>query len=359
MDDDNPPGPCGFLPDQLPANVTQQVLVDIATDHVNQIWGFIGRDYAGKAFAELSLPFLSLQAFDQQTRWPTADRLPIGFDPEGWLDIGRDPGLQVRELNLQNLTGTGVALAVIDKPILSTHTELQGRITYIDVFGSDDRTHFHGIACASILAGKTCGVAPEASLYYFAVPDNGQNFLNYSVAVERLVKINRDLPGDKKIRLVSISDGMIGPYQKEWDFAKNELKAADIELIYSCNDILAGFAWGGCPPFLDRQNLLSYDFSPFWKQRQLPKDAIIIPAGYRTTASNAGSDVYVYWGNGDKSWAIPYVAGLAALAWQARPLLTYQQIENLLRETAFERPDRSRVIQPVAFMDAVVCSIPS
>jgi serine protease AprX len=354
--DDNPPGPWGFLPDQLPTNVTQEALADRATDHINQIWGFIGRDYAGKAFTQLPLPFLSLQAFDQQTRWPTTDRLPIGFDPEGWLDIGRDPGLQIRELNLQGLTGKGVALAIIDKPMLYTHAELQGRITYIDVLGSDGRRHFrhfHGIACASILAGKTCGVAPEASLYYFAVPDNGQNFLNYSAAVERLVKTNQDLPSDEKIRLVSISDGTIGPYQKEWDIAKNELKAAGVELIYSSDDILSGFAWGGCPPFLDRQSPLSYDFTPYWKQKQLPKDAIIIPADYRTTASNAGSDVYVYWGDGGKSWAIPYVAGLAALAWQVRPLLTYQQIQDLLRKTAFEKPDGSRVIQPVAFIDAV------
>jgi serine protease AprX len=351
--DDNPPGPWGFLPDQLPTNVTQQVLADKATDHVNQIWGFIGRDYTGKALAELPLPFLSLQAFDQQTRWPAADRLPIGFDPESWLEIGRDPGLQVRELNLEGQTGEGVTLAVIDKPMLHTHAEFQGRITYIEVSDSDGRRHFHGIACASILAGKTCGVAPEASLYYFAVPDDGQNFLNYSAAVERLVRINQDLPSDGKIRLVSISDGMIGPYQKEWDIARNELKAAGVELIYPSNDVLSGFAWGGCPPFLDRQSPLSYDFAPFWKQKQLPEDAIIIPAGYRTTATNAGSDVYVYWGDGGYSWAMPYVAGLAALAWQVRPLLTYPQIEDLLRETAYERPDGSRVIQPAAFMDAV------
>jgi hypothetical protein len=51
--------------------------------------------------------------------------------------------------------------------------------------------------------------------------------------------------------------------------------------------------------------------------------------------------------------AIPYAAGLAALAWQLEPTLTFAQIEELLRETAGTTQDGRRVITPTAFIEAV------
>jgi serine protease AprX len=349
----NPPGPFGYMPSDLPQVLTQESLDDRAKNRVNQIWGFIGRDYASKDATQLSLAFLALQAFDQETRWPPPSRLPKDFEPERWLEAGKDPGLGVREIQRQGYTGKGISVAVIDKPIRSTHRELAGRLTYIEVFGDkigDHWSHFHGLACASILAGRSCGVAPGARLYYFAVPDNGANFLNYSKAVDRLVEINKGLPADQKIRLVSISDGMIGPYVNQWTEAMGKLKAAKVELVYPGDDILSGFVWGGCPPFLDRQTPEGYELSPYLKRGSPPKGAILIPGDCRTTASNAGDSVYVYWGQGGLSWAVPYIGGLAALAWQIDPRLTYAEIEELLRRTAYARPDGTRVLMPALFI---------
>jgi serine protease AprX len=352
----NPPGPVGYIPDQLPMVLTQSLLGRQGADQVNQIWGFIGRDYRGKIMTGLGLSFLAFQAFDQETRWPTSDCLPNGFKPQDWLDIAKDPGLGIRRLNRDGVTGRGVSIAVIDKPIRFTHVEFKGRITYTEVFGNSGShlpNHFHGLACASILGGQSCGVAPEVQLCYFAVPDNGSNFLNYSIAVDRLLEINQRLPKAQKIRLLSISDGRIGPYEKEWNKAKSKLKAAGVELLFPSNETLSGFAFGGCPPFLDRQAPDSYDFSPLVKQNALRNDSIIIPADYRTTASNAGDSIYVYWGQGGWSWAIPYIAGLSALAWQVNPSIRFTQIEKLLRQTATVRPDGSKVLMPAAFIDSV------
>lgn len=72
-------------------------------------------------------------------------------------------------------------VAVVDKPIRHTHREFQGRIHYYEVFDGEEEgrvPHFHGIVCASILAGETVGVAPGATTHYFAAPDAGENF-NY------------------------------------------------------------------------------------------------------------------------------------------------------------------------------------
>ena len=89
-------------------------------------------------------------------------------------------------------------MAIIDKPIRSTSNEFpKDNLTYIQI-GTDTGFHFHGISCASILAGKNCGVAPDAKLYYFAVPDNGKNFESYSTAIDKVIELNQKLNEKEK-----------------------------------------------------------------------------------------------------------------------------------------------------------------
>jgi subtilisin family serine protease len=349
----NPPGPWGYLPESLPARITEEALRSRASS-TDEIWGFIGRDFSKKDLSSLSAPFMALQAFDQETRWPGKEGLPASFDPKAWLEAARHPGLGVSRLHESGVTGAGVSIALIDKPIRASHSELAGRIAYTEVFGDDPRPqplHFHGLACASILAGRSCGVAPGARLYYFAVPDNGRNFLNYSKAVDALVALNAALPAAERIRLVSISDGNVGSYGKEWSAALGKLREAGVAVVYSAPGVLSGFAWGGCPPFLDRDDPSNYARSPYFEKPQ--KGKIIIPADYRSTASNAGDGTYVYWGRGGYSWAMPYAAGLAALAWQLRPGLEYPEIEGMLRKTAAAKADGEKVVMPEAFIAEV------
>jgi subtilisin family serine protease len=350
----NPPGKFGYLPKDLPRNLTEGELTAQAKDQTKKIWGFIGHNYDGKILDSLSLSFLATQSFDQETKWPK-NHLPDGFDPVTWLNNARNPGLGVRQLTQEGITGRGISIALIDKPIRSSHSEFTGRMSYIEIFndpGSNVQWHFHGIACASILAGKTIGVAPGVHLYYFAVPDNGENFLNYSLAIEQLLVINRNLKPEDKIRLVSISDGAIVSYAKEWEAAKAKLKAEGVEFLYAGPDVFSGFAWGGCPPFLDRERPEYYEISSYLKNKGVTK-GLIVPADYRTTASNYGDEAYVYWGTSGLSWAIPYVAGLSALAWQVNPRLRYSEIRELLIKTAGTKPNGVKVLMPLTFIDSV------
>jgi serine protease AprX len=80
---------------------------------------------------------------------------------------------------------------------------------------------------------------------------------------------------------------------------------------------------------------------------------LIVPADYWTTASNYSDEAYVYWGTSGLSWAIPYVAGLSALAWQVNPRLRYSEIRELLIKTADTKPDCVKVLMPMAFIDSV------
>ena len=54
----------------------------------------------------------------------------------------------------------------------------------------------------------------------------------------------------------------------------------------------------------------------------------------RTTASPSGIDEYVFYSDGGWSWAIPYIAGLYALAVQVDPTITPDQFWSLAMETA-------------------------
>ena len=45
----------------------------------------------------------------------------------------------------------------------------------------------------------------------------------------------------------------------------------------------------------------------------------------RTVASPAGEGEYAYFAEGGMSWAVPYVAGLYALACQVRPEITFEE----------------------------------
>jgi hypothetical protein len=363
----------GIEPKTLPEVLTDDAFLLPPSSSPAGIVQFAGKDLSKKDLSRLSLNFLSRLTFDQNTRWPHKVKLPPGFSAPKWLEIGKNPGLGIKALHSQGVTGKRISVAIFDKPILASHGEFKGRIVYQRIAPDVKKNHFlhfHGISCASILAGKTCGVAPEAKIYYFACPDAGRNFYYYSLAMDELMKVNESLPSDKKIRIVSISDGL-SKTDKDWpmwEVAARRAQEKGIVVLYANVLDDFGFIWGGCPPHKNRNNPSGYNFALYLLARlaesKNPKDlekylysSIIIPADYRTTASNIGKNVYIYWGSGGFSWAIPYIAGLAALAWDLKPDLTFNQIVDILESSKYVTKDGKRVINPQGFIQVVRLSI--
>ncbi|HWI53193.1 MAG TPA: S8 family serine peptidase [Symbiobacteriaceae bacterium] len=157
------------------------------------VQGAKGADLRSNDFSRVTPTYMYDLTYDTQTRWPGPAKLPEGFDPARALVWATDPGLGLRALHTKGIDGRGMAVAVFDKPIRQSHQEFAGRIHYREVFPEDPKNktyHFHGAAAASVLAGKNVGVAPGATLYYFAVPDNGENMSNYAVAMEELLEVS-------------------------------------------------------------------------------------------------------------------------------------------------------------------------
>ncbi len=103
----------------------------------------------------------------------------------------------------------------------------------------------------------------------------------------------------------------------------------------------------------DRNNPLNYELSKYLKGRNIDKSNIIVPGDFRTTAGNNSDSTYVYWGEGGFSWAIPYVTGLAALAWQVNPNLTFDQILDNLIETKITTSEGRYIINPEKFINSI------
>jgi hypothetical protein len=291
-----------------------------------------------------SLADLMYADFDSKTQWPSGNKIPTGFDWQKIMEIGKDPGLGIRTLHDQGVTGKGVGIAIIDQTLLVDHVEYKDRIHVYeeaeDVTGGWVEVQMHGPAVASIAVGKTVGVAPEADLYYIATGDCGGSaniedwdFSCRAKAIQRIVEINKNLPAIRKIRVLSMSIGW-GPQSKGFDeimAAVNEAKAAGIFVISSSlsQTHALNFHGLGRDSLSDPNKFQSYEPGLWWQQQfyaqGLRTNTLLVPMDSRTTASPTGTEDYVFYREGGWSWSIPYLAGMYALTVQSKPDITPEE----------------------------------
>jgi hypothetical protein len=283
--------------------------------------------------------------FDSNTKWPA--QLPEPFDPVRYMDLGRNPGLGLRALHERGITGRGVAIAIVDQALLVDHTEYRDRLRlYEEIRCWGEAAEIHGPAVASIAVGKTVGVAPEADLYYI-----GTTFFSRSspegptkrdlsapaAAITRMIEINRRLPPDRRVRVLSVSAGA-GPSESgsdEFHAAIAEAKDAGIFVVSSDLTQHYGFSFHGLgrDPVSDPEQPSSYREPSFGGG--FPSTVLRVPMDARCTASPTGPDDYAFYPQGGWSWAIPYIAGLYALACQAQPDITPEAFWTAAVETGY------------------------
>jgi hypothetical protein len=277
--------------------------------------------------------------FDSRTVWPKA--LPNGFDPAALMDIGKNPGLGVRALHRLGITGNGVGVAIIDQALLVDHVEYRDRLRlYEEIHNGDERAAMHGPAVASIAVGTTVGVAPGADLYYIAEThgsvESGKfvlDFVPLARSIDRILEVNRSLPADRKIRVLSISVGW-SPRQKGYAEVTAALERAKKDGVFVVSSSVSATYDGkfnfhglGRNPQADPEDFRSYGpglwwMDQFWGLSAGSPALLLIPMDSRATASPTGNDDYVFYRQGGWSWSIPYLAGLYALACQVEPGIT-------------------------------------
>lgn len=204
--------------------------------------------------------------FDSGTKWPAADKLPSGFSPDVLMDQARYLGLGLTGIHKSGITGKGVPVAVIDKPLNKDHEQFKDNIDYIEMVPGDasmQTLNYHGAAVSSILAGKD-GVAPGAQLYYFAIPDDDQPYVRYAEAMTKLLSVNNSLPDAQKVRLVVVAMG-VDPSAvsadtagaADWATAIKNAQDSGIIVVYpGMPDI--DMTGAGCVPSKDRDDPANY-----------------------------------------------------------------------------------------------------
>lgn len=290
--------------------------------------------------------------YDSLTVWPEPGRLPRDFEPGRRLEEGKTPGLGVRSLYQEGINGSGVGIAIIDMSLRRDHVEYADRIKSYHGREAEDGGGMHGPPVCSIAVGKTCGVAPGASLHYYAVPtaiwtrDNHR----YARAVGQIVERNRNLPPSEKVRVISIS---IGVSQKDhydqWQAAVDNAKKNGV-LVVTC-DKRDFMPYSSIKRIVgkDPDDPNNYGPSYLFGDGNTP---VYVPIANRSMASHRGKDVYTFDTYGGNSWAAPYLAGLAALAFQVHPGISPDEIVELWQETA-TRTKLGPVVNPRGFIKAV------
>lgn len=200
--------------------------------------------------------------FSSGTKWPAPEKMPPGDPPERIISLGKDLGLGLDALHEAGITGKGVPVAVIDKPILEDHEAYSENLRYIEVKPDEGGTQepgFHGAAIASILAGDY-GVAPESPLYYFAIPDDSTPYKWLTEAMNMLLDMREEMPEEERIRVVSVSYGIESSQvgAAEWREAIARAEEQGVIVVYPGMPGLH-FTGAGCPPNLDRDNPANYE----------------------------------------------------------------------------------------------------
>lgn len=303
----------------------------------------------------ISKELFTTLTFNESTMFPTEEHMPSDLSPDELMKIGMDPGLGVRELHEQGITGKHVNVAIIDQPLMSHHPEFDRRIVKLFnlVNGPKSRESMYGPVVTSLFVGKTVGTAPEANVYYASVPAWLEDGAYEAKALDWILSENASLPADRKIRVVAVARSMDGEHIKNasaWQESKQRAADAGILVLDYGDDRLTSAAYFDC---FDRDNFekLSCGFpdQKIWSDKT--GSYLFVPTSYRTVAEQLdGYEGYSYWGVGAENWTVPYTAGVLAMGWQVRPEYTAEQMVDALKESAYIK-DNVHYINPPAFIE--------
>lgn len=309
--------------------------------------------------------------YDNHTIWP--EELPDGFDPEAILELNKNPGLHIRDLHEQGVTGKGVGIAIIDQGLYTEHVEYKDNLKSYEVIhcADQDDSYFHGTGVAGVAVGKTVGVAPEADLYFVASTfshDGGESRkFDASIIAEcvlRVCDINKYLPEENRIRVISISRGY-DTWLPGYDELQEAIKKADEQGIFvlttSTKNYYDDFDLQGLSKSYTADPDDISSFTPVImndKPDGDPSACVFFPRFSRTSASWTGPENYEINYECGLSWAVPWCAGFYALCCQVDPDITPGEFIDLVKNTAYEYPRQFgsetinlKMVNPVAAID--------
>lgn len=258
-------------------------------------------------------------------------------------------GVARRGKRICSMTGKGVCVAVFDTGIDQSHPELVGRVAKSYRFDTekwkavvdDSRkdTEQHGTHVAGLIAGKTIGVAPQATLIDGKMIPGGRGHLSdFLLALEWAA-------AQPEIQIVNISAGIPG-YVPEMRDVIDDLIAVGILPIMAIGNegknrtrspanCVGGLSVGACDedddvPGFSGSGRMVVD-------NQLYEVPDVVAPGVQVYSCVPGG-TYEPWDG--TSMAAPVVSGIAALMIQAKPDITVTQlIDDMLCEATYNEDE--------------------
>jgi subtilisin family serine protease len=364
---------------------------------VSRFADFRSKDLSNQDFSDVPANDLMTISFDTQTIWPEREKLPKNFYPERILEESKNPGLGIKELHEQGITGQGVVVAIIDQKLDIRHPEYKDSIVdYTEYDGAgEEEISMHGPAVASLFVGKDCGVAPGARMIYKAIP-SGRNFILLAKALSDIIETNNNASQNERVKIVSCSIGYMLKNPEagldEWVNALKKAKEAgifvldaegsQIDIVFSGggspnnkNDFNSYLSWlredgeneelnkiiseGSIDEIIKKLKDNNSDYrnlsdTVLRKKIEQYFEKILIPSDYRTMASSYKKEnQYMYNGKGGISWAVPYLAGLFALILQINPDIKKEEISQIINESAVVNKRKRRIVNPNGIINLV------
>lgn len=326
------------LPETLESSFVD-MLPDDDLFGIKGIWQLAYRDLRTKRIAIAKEGELSQFTFNDKTMFPP-----------GLSEMAKkvmEDGKAGRISNRYGLTGEGVRIAVIDKPLSPVHAEFGSRLEVIKVepeHENHDSVDFHGMTCASLLAGKTCGTAPEAMIKYFQIPNSGDRteISRYALeALKKIIEYNTENAAHP-IRLVSWSGGFTKEDMQERDNCAQVLSQMGCYLV-DATMFMHNFSGIDYNPYAvcdePKYSLNQWQLDNYARNKERPgfsewfTNCCYVPSSRCTSASDDIADGYIHWGKAvSESWTIPQAVGAMALCLQKRPNLTYESFVTLAKQ---------------------------
>ena len=299
------------------------------------------------SYRDLRAERITINNADELSRFTFNDETVFPLELSDMAGKVMEDGKAGRISNHFGLTGKGVKIAVIDKPLNPMHKEFESRLEVIKVEPENenhDSLDFHGMTCASLLAGKTCGTAPEAVIKYFQIPDSGDRaeISKYALkALKMIVAYNMENATDP-IRLVSWSGGFTKEDMQERNDCSRVLAQMGCYLI-DATMFMRNFGGIDFNPYADRDedkySLNKWQLDNYERNKERPEfpewfnNCCYVPSSRCTAASDDIVDGYIHWGKAvSESWTIPQTVGAMALCLQKRPDLTYESFVALAKQ---------------------------
>lgn len=269
--------------------------------------------------------------------------------------IGADQVWQKKDPQGNNVTGSGVIVAIIDSGVDYTHSDLGGCIgngckvvggyDFVDNDTDPMDIDGHGTHVAGIVAanGGVVGVAPDASILAVRVLDNegfGNNIQTIA-GIEYAVDPDGDPSTDDGADVINLSLGGTGNADDPVSLAVDSATEAGVVVVAAAGNGGGYLDIGSLSPSSARSAITVGSVEPDGTISDFSSKGPLLESNYskpEIAAPGGGiyslaiGDNYAY--ESGTSMAAPHVAGAAALLLQARPLLSPGQVKSILMSSA-------------------------